>query len=319
MMASDMEWFPLYVNDILTSRKMLAMLPEERGWYVLLLVHEWKGGPLPRDMDEMGALLGLDGNRMATAWQRIGRAFAEVEGGYVNARLEEVRQQQFDKLAAKKRAGKAGAEGRWGQRENGNRMADPMRIDAREDVEEKREEKKTTPPKAPRKPAAVAALSDVTDEWEECRAAYPKRAGGQGWTDAERSYRGHRAKGISHEDIQAGVQRYAAYIRAAGKEGTDLVKQASTFFGRGRHWQEEYSDPVEVAEPEALTPDEQKRRRDAAAITEWEAQHPDLVHEWKRDAMNAAEAKHFSGNDAVNFARFVYRRRVLDALNGEAA
>lgn len=144
MMAAELEWFPLYVNDILTSRKMLAMLPEERGWYVLLLVHQWAAGPLPRDMDEMGALLGIDGNRMATAWRRIGRAFTEAEGGYVNERLEAVRVEQREKFAAHSRAGRAGAESRWAQQRNGNRitppMAPPQRKMADGDVEEEKKQ-----------------------------------------------------------------------------------------------------------------------------------------------------------------------------------
>jgi uncharacterized protein YdaU (DUF1376 family) len=265
MMAAELEWFPLYVNDILTSRKMLAMLPEERGWYVILLVHQWAAGPLPRDMDEMGALLGIDGNRMATAWRRIGRAFTEVSGGYVNARLEEVRREQLDKLAAHARAGRAGAESRWAQGRNGDRMAPPMPSQCGSMLDVDVEGEVTTPPKAPhkRKPAAVAALSDVTEAWEECKAAYPKRAGGQGWTDAERSYRGHRAKGVAHDEILAGIQRYATYIRAVGKEHTDLVKQAATFFGRGKHWTEEFEVPAEVGAP--LDSDE--------AFAVWAAEH----------------------------------------------
>ena len=50
-------------------------------------------------------------------------------------------------------------------------------------------------------------------------------------------------QGVSPEDLHAGVRRYAAFIRATGKEGTEYVKQAASFFGPDRHWEEPWSAP----------------------------------------------------------------------------
>jgi hypothetical protein len=36
----------------------------------------------------------------------------------------------------------------------------------------------------------------------------------------------------------AGVNRYAGYVRATGSAGTQYVKQAATFFGPDRHFEE---------------------------------------------------------------------------------
>lgn len=41
----------------------------------------------------------------------------------------------------------------------------------------------------------------------------------------------------------AGVNRYAGYVRATGSAGTQYVKQAATFFGPDRHFEEPWQAP----------------------------------------------------------------------------
>lgn len=41
----------------------------------------------------------------------------------------------------------------------------------------------------------------------------------------------------------AGVKRYAAFVAATGKLGSEYVKQASTFFGPDRHFDETWQTP----------------------------------------------------------------------------
>ncbi len=77
----------------------------------------------------------------------------------------------------------------------------------------------------------------------ECWAAYPKRSGGNSRKEAEKQYRSRLKAGASPADMLAGVQRYAAYVRATGRDGTEYVKQASTFFGTGEHWREAWELP----------------------------------------------------------------------------
>jgi hypothetical protein len=45
-----------------------------------------------------------------------------------------------------------------------------------------------------------------------------------------------------------GVDRYAAFIRAAGKERTEYVQQAATFLGTNRGYLEQWAEP---AKPES--------------------------------------------------------------------
>jgi hypothetical protein len=73
-------------------------------------------------------------------------------------------------------------------------------------------------------------LGDGSPEWVEIRSAYPKRKGDHRWPKAL-VYAGARLReGHSWAEMLAGVKRYAAFVRAEGKEHTPYVKQAATFF-----------------------------------------------------------------------------------------
>lgn len=41
-----------------------------------------------------------------------------------------------------------------------------------------------------------------------------------------------------------GVKRYAARVRATGNTGTQFVKQAATFFGPDRHFEDYWQQPA---------------------------------------------------------------------------
>lgn len=77
----------------------------------------------------------------------------------------------------------------------------------------------------------------------ECWSAYPKRSGGNSRTEASKAYVARLKAGAPPAGLLAGVQRYAAFVRAKGSEGTEFVKQASTFFGTGQHWKEAWEPP----------------------------------------------------------------------------
>lgn len=81
------------------------------------------------------------------------------------------------------------------------------------------------------------------DQFDEIRKTYPRRGGGQNWEDARRGYRKLLSSGYTHKEILAGVQRYAAHIRAKGDEGSEFVKMASSFFGRNKCFLEEFPIP----------------------------------------------------------------------------
>ncbi|EPB9485466.1 helix-turn-helix domain-containing protein [Citrobacter farmeri] len=81
--------------------------------------------------------------------------------------------------------------------------------------------------------------SDFDQAWQ----AYPKRAGGNSKAAAFKAWKARLKDGVKPEDMLAGVKRYAAYVRATGSTGTQYVKQAATFFGPDRHFEEAWQTP----------------------------------------------------------------------------
>ena len=95
----------------------------------------------------------------------------------------------------------------------------------------------------------TATRQEYSPEFEQAWQAYPKRAGGNPKASAFKHWKARIADGSTVSDLLAGTQRYAAFIRATGKEGTEYVKQAATFFGPDRHFEESWNLPAASSAP----------------------------------------------------------------------
>lgn len=84
---------------------------------------------------------------------------------------------------------------------------------------------------------------DYSPEFEEAWQAYPKRSGGNPKPSAWKAWSARIREGVSAADMLAGIQRYAAYITATGKAGSEYVKQAATFLGPDHHFAESWTAP----------------------------------------------------------------------------
>lgn len=116
-MTEKLLWFRFYPLDFLGSRMVKSMRPEDVGYYMKLLCHEWDGGPLPLDNRELANLLGISPRTMVKVWKGVGKCFVETEDGYVNERLETIREEQLELVEKRRKAGSQGAARRWkGQR-----------------------------------------------------------------------------------------------------------------------------------------------------------------------------------------------------------
>jgi hypothetical protein len=94
-----------------------------------------------------------------------------------------------------------------------------------------------------RKPEARAVDAEFVERFAEFKALYPKRSGDQRWPSAEKHIRARLREGFTWNDILDGVKRYAQWVRAAGKEGTETVKQAATFVGTDKGFVEAFEIP----------------------------------------------------------------------------
>ncbi|EBJ7453170.1 helix-turn-helix domain-containing protein [Salmonella enterica] len=88
-----------------------------------------------------------------------------------------------------------------------------------------------------------SAKQDYSPEFETAWQAYPKRAGGNSKSAAWKSWKARLKDGVKPEDMLAGVKRYAVYCQATGNTGTQYVRQAATFFGPDRHFEESWQTP----------------------------------------------------------------------------
>lgn len=113
-----------------------------------------------------------------------------------------------------------------------------------------------------RTPPARAARKtpDESPEFDEIRRIYPRRSGGQRWSDAAKAYAKRRTEGHTHDVIVAGVSRYAAWCTATGKVGTETVQQAATFFGDNKGFLEPWSMPRAPPQAENISPGERVMR-----------------------------------------------------------
>jgi hypothetical protein len=92
------------------------------------------------------------------------------------------------------------------------------------------------------------STKDVPEGFEAFWTFFPKRAGGNPKARAVAAYRARLGEGHHPDEILAGARRYAAFIKATGKEGTEFVKQAATFLGTEKSFLEPWEPPREAKE-----------------------------------------------------------------------
>jgi len=80
------------------------------------------------------------------------------------------------------------------------------------------------------------------------RAAYPAFAGNQSdWALAERACLKRIEEGASWEELESAAHRFAAYVAAGGRSGSQFVDLPSKFFGNGL-WRQSWTPPPTKAE-----------------------------------------------------------------------
>jgi hypothetical protein len=77
-----------------------------------------------------------------------------------------------------------------------------------------------------------------TDYVEQLRREYPQRLGDNGWIAVRTLIPRALSAGATWERILCGTRAYRAHCDSTGKTGTELVKQARTFFGPQQYWEE---------------------------------------------------------------------------------
>ena len=183
---SGLPWFPLWAGDFLLSRRTARMDAKSVGIFMLLLMHEWLDGPLPKNTDDI-AFLGRCSPDEAEAV--LERCFIETEAGFVNEKLESIRAEQVSKRLRLSNAGRKGGEKskpRLSQAE-----ARPKQSESELDTET--ETKETT------------YASDFEVVWGLHRRG-PKK-------DALTYYKKAVANGVTHDALVVALSRYVSTLR----------------------------------------------------------------------------------------------------------
>lgn len=98
-------------------------------------------------------------------------------------------------------------------------------------------------------------------EFDRLREIYPDRAGDQSWRRALQACHARIAEGHTWQEILDGAARYARFIEATGKLGTEYVKQAATFCGPDKPFLNPWIPPPSKAESRTAT--------NLAGIADW--------------------------------------------------
>ncbi|EHM8998685.1 phage replisome organizer, partial [Escherichia coli] len=85
---------------------------------------------------------------------------------------------------------------------------------------------------------------DYPDVFEQVWREYPLRAGANPKKSAFSAWKARLREGVPPEAMLDGVRRYARYLAATGKTGTEFVQRATTFFGPDRNFENPWFLPV---------------------------------------------------------------------------
>lgn len=121
-MSAELHWFPIYYVDWLASAAISAMLPEQEGAYMRLLMIAWGNGEAEPSLSTSPVAL-AQMSRLGARWKKLGalivEQFDERDGRLYHAKLSEVWREQQEKHAAAVTKGRKGGETRAANRKRG--------------------------------------------------------------------------------------------------------------------------------------------------------------------------------------------------------
>ncbi len=244
-------WMPLYFGAYLTDTMHLTT---EQHWaYLLLLMACWKrGGYLPDDDEQLGAIAKMSPSRWSKArsviapfWQITGRGWTQKRLGI---ELESARQRH---QVALENGTKGGRPRKADDNPTDNQTDNPDETKTITKDEPKPNPDESSVPRPlpialpghgpkPEKPMGAAPPSPEFDEaWKH----YPTRSGNNPKADALNAWNARIREGVPTTAMLAGLQRYVMWCEETDKIGTETVMQAVRFFGKSRPFEQDFALP----------------------------------------------------------------------------
>jgi uncharacterized protein YdaU (DUF1376 family) len=258
MSPDELPMMPFMVKDWIAATMHWPCA--ERGAYISFLAFQWVNHFLPAEDVQLARIAGIEMSEFERIWGTVGQKFDSDERGLFNIRLEEHRKHAITLRNAHRRGADTANAVRRARRHARQDADCSAQRGAQHDADvtppspspsPSTQEVKLVAP-AVRRSAHAQRVPRGTpwndDQWLNFKIEYPHRAGGQPWPRAIRACKARLAEGHTWDVIIEGAKRYAAYIRAAGKENTEIVMHASTFLGPDTRFLEDWDVPAEGAE-----------------------------------------------------------------------
>jgi uncharacterized protein YdaU (DUF1376 family) len=244
-----MNYYPHHLGDHMRDTAQLSIL--EDGVYRRLLdayyVHE---RPLPAEQRECCKIARAVSKRERDAVAYVLKQFFQLRDDGYHQRRADVEIERFRQKSAKAKVSSIlGVMARRCKTERSTerscgrsteRVISPITNNQEPITKSQKAKNPTAHPKRMR--------PETSSEFLELKALYPKRAWDEGWHKALTAAHARIQEGHSWAEILEGARRYAAFIYATGKEGTQYIKQAATFLGPEKHFLESWALPATKAE-----------------------------------------------------------------------
>lgn len=272
----DLPMMPLFPQDFFGATSTWKF--NEKGAYILMLMHEWILDELPNDVERLSNMVGLTFHEFEKVWPVVSQKFQENENGaLVNLRLGEHRQRAIELTEAKKLGASKTNEKRWSnhiakRRKNG-RVVGPLLAkrlaerDARRLAQRIDSASHLSPSLSPssiqdkslgvrERTQRTRTKVEESPEFLDFKLTYPARSGDYRWKQTMNAINTRLKEGHAWEEIMAGVRRYAAYCEAKGDTGTQFVMQPIRFVGPDKPFQLPWPAPAVKATPKHQSFDE---------------------------------------------------------------
>lgn len=162
-MSDKLPWLPFYISDWENDRRVRAMGPVARSYYLTLLICQWREGSLPADRKTLQRLLVLpcdplrsdlqlslnsdphqrmDGIDHDAVLDQVLECFDLTDAGvFVNARLNSIREQQLRVVEAKSRGGKQSAKSGKGVSQDSSKSVGQRQRESQSQIETKNQKR----------------------------------------------------------------------------------------------------------------------------------------------------------------------------------